>query len=60
MPYMMQPGDYKISRGCAVEEALRNPGTFSNPSTSNAPDANIAGTWNVTIDYSVGTGNAAS
>ncbi|MGI4854279.1 MAG: hypothetical protein ACRYF4_09570 [Janthinobacterium lividum] len=55
MPYMMQPGDYKTVAD-VLSKALRNPGTFSNPSISSAPDANIAGTWNVTIDYSVGKG----
>ncbi len=55
MPYMMQPGDYKVVAD-ALSKHLRNPGTFENPATSSAPDANIAGTWNVTIDYSVGTG----
>ncbi|MGI4757934.1 MAG: hypothetical protein ACRYGF_13925 [Janthinobacterium lividum] len=55
MPYMMQPGDYKVVAD-ALSKHLRKPGTFTNPATSSAPDANIAGTWNVTIDYSVGTG----
>ena len=55
MPYMMQPGDYKVVAD-ALSRHLRNPGSFTNPTISSAPDANIAGTWNVTIDYSVGTG----
>ncbi len=56
MPYMMQPGDHKIVAD-ALSKHLRNPGTFTNPATSSAPDANVAGAWNVTIDYSVGKGS---
>ncbi len=56
MPYMMQPGDAKIVAD-TLSKLLRKPGTFANPSTSSAPDVSIAGSWSVTIDYSVGTGH---
>ncbi len=55
MPYMMQPGDHTVVAD-VLSKHLRNPGTFANPATSSAPDASIAGTWNVTIHYDVGTG----
>ncbi len=55
MPYMMQPGDYKVVAD-ALSRHLRSPGSFQNPATSSAPDATVAGTWKVTIHYDVGTG----
>lgn len=55
MPYMMQPGDYKIVAD-TISGYLRNPGHFDNPPTYTAPMAKLAGTWNVTINYVRGTG----
>ena len=55
MPYMMQPGDHKIVAD-ALSKLLRKPGTFADPAKSSAQDATVAGSWAVTIDYSVGTG----
>ena len=56
MPYMMQPGDHRIVAE-TLSKLLRKPGTFPNPSTSSAPDVAVAGSWSVTIDYSVGVGH---
>jgi uncharacterized pyridoxal phosphate-dependent enzyme len=55
MPYMMQPGDYKIVAD-TLSKYLRNPGHFENPPVYTGPAANLAGTWNVTIDYVRGIG----
>jgi uncharacterized pyridoxal phosphate-dependent enzyme len=55
MPYMMQPGDYKIVAE-NIARHLRNPGTFENPPVYSGPAANLAGTWNVTIAYTRGVG----
>ena len=55
MPYMMQPGDHKVVAS-VLSKLLRNPGSFSDPAKSSAPNATVAGSWAVTIDYSVGTG----
>jgi uncharacterized pyridoxal phosphate-dependent enzyme len=55
MPYMMQPGDYKIVAD-AVSKYLRNPGKFENPPVYTGLTAQLAGTWNVTISYVRGTG----
>ena len=56
MPYMMQPGDAKIVAE-TLSKYLRNPGKFDDPVKSTAPDAAMTGTWNVTIQYKVGTGH---
>ncbi len=56
MPYMLQPGDHKIVAD-TLSQYLRNPGSFQNPATSSAPDASVAGAWDVTIHYGVGTGH---
>ncbi len=56
MPYMMQPGDYKIVAD-TLSKYLRNPGTMASPSVSSAPDASVAGTWSATIHYTMGTGH---
>ncbi len=55
MPYMMQPGDYKIVAE-TVSTYLRNPGHYDNPPIYTGPTANLAGAWNVTIDYMRGVG----
>ncbi len=55
MPYMMQPGDYKIVAE-AIARHLRNPGTFENPPVYTGPPANLAGTWQATIYYTRGVG----
>jgi uncharacterized pyridoxal phosphate-dependent enzyme len=55
MPYMMQPGDYKIVAD-TLSKHLRNPGHFENPPVYTGPTANLAGSWDVTINYVRGTG----
>ena len=55
MPYMMQPGDYKIVAE-TLSKYLRNPGHFMNPPIYSGATADIAGTWNVVIDYVRGIG----
>jgi uncharacterized pyridoxal phosphate-dependent enzyme len=55
MPYMMQPGDYKIVAE-AVAKYLRNPGHYDNPSKYSGTTAKLAGTWDVTINYVRGVG----
>jgi hypothetical protein len=55
MPYMMQPGDYKIVAE-TLSRYLRNPGHFTNPPVYSGVAADIAGTWNVVIDYVRGIG----
>jgi uncharacterized pyridoxal phosphate-dependent enzyme len=55
MPYMMQPGDYKIV-AAALSKYLRNPGKHEAPPVPVGPLANAAGTWDVTIQYLRGTG----
>ena len=55
MPYMMQPGDYKIVAE-AISKYMRNPGHFENPLVYTGAMANLAGTWNVTIKYVRGIG----
>ncbi len=55
MPYMMQPGDYKIV-GDAIAKHLRNPGHFDDPPVYTGATASLGGTWNVTIRYVRGVG----
>jgi uncharacterized pyridoxal phosphate-dependent enzyme len=55
MPYMMQPGDYKIVAD-TIAKYLRNPGHYENPPVYTGAMANLAGSWNVTINYSRGVG----
>jgi uncharacterized pyridoxal phosphate-dependent enzyme len=55
MPYMMQPGDYKIVAE-TISKYLRNPGHYDNPPVYTGPTANLAGIWNVTINYVRGVG----
>ena len=56
MPYMMQPGDAKIVAD-TLSQALRNPGQHANSPVPSGPTAEIAGTWNVTIQYHKGVGH---
>ena len=56
MPYMMQPGDYKVVAD-ALAQTFRNPGHFENPPLPAGPLAQMAGTWNVTIHYDRGVGH---
>ena len=53
MPYMLQPGDYKIVAETIVKY-LRNPGQYENPPVPTGTIANLAGSWDVTINYSRG------
>jgi hypothetical protein len=55
MPYMMQPGDYKIVAE-TITKYLHNPGHFENPPTYAGSTASLAGTWNVSIHYVRGVG----
>lgn len=55
MPYMMQPGDYKVVAD-TISKYLRNPGHFENPPVYTGSPANLAGTWKVTIQYVRGVG----
>ena len=56
MPYMMQPGDYKLVAD-ALSQAFRDPGHFENPPVPAGSLAQMAGTWNVTIHYDRGVGH---
>jgi len=56
MPYMMQPGDYKVVAD-AISQHLRNPGHFDNPPTYPGATAQLAGRWNVVISYHRGIGH---
>jgi uncharacterized pyridoxal phosphate-dependent enzyme len=55
MPYMMQPGDYKIVAE-AIAKYMKNPGHYENPPVYTGSPANVAGTWNVAIQYARGVG----
>jgi len=55
MPYMMQPGDYKIVAE-TISQYMRSPGHYENPPVYSGPTANLAGTWNVAIQYVRGIG----
>jgi uncharacterized pyridoxal phosphate-dependent enzyme len=55
MPYMMQPGDYKVVAE-TISKYLRNPGHYENPPAYTGATANLAGTWNVLIHYVRGVG----
>jgi uncharacterized pyridoxal phosphate-dependent enzyme len=55
MPYMMQPGDYKIVAE-TISKYMRNPGHFENPPVYTGPTANVGGTWNAAIQYARGVG----
>lgn len=55
MPYMMQPGDYKVVAD-TLSKYLRNPGKHEAPPVPTGPLANAAGTWDVTIQYLRGVG----
>jgi uncharacterized pyridoxal phosphate-dependent enzyme len=55
MPYMMQPGDYKIVAE-ALSKHLRNPGHYDDPPVYPGALAKVDGTWHVTINYIRGVG----
>jgi uncharacterized pyridoxal phosphate-dependent enzyme len=54
MPYMLQPGEYKIVAE-VLATAFKNPGKYENPPVYTGPTANVAGEWNVTVRYHRGT-----
>jgi uncharacterized pyridoxal phosphate-dependent enzyme len=56
MPYMMQPGDYRVVAE-ALNRHLREPGHFANPPVYTGSTANMAGAWHVTISYVQGQGH---
>jgi uncharacterized pyridoxal phosphate-dependent enzyme len=56
MPYMMQPGDYKVV-AAALGMHLRAPGHFENPPAYTGAAASLAGTWHVAISYVRGVGH---
>lgn len=53
MPYMMQPGDYKIA-GEALYAALSRPPKFEAPVLPQGEPAAIAGNWEVRMQYGLG------
>ncbi len=55
MPYMMQPGDYKVVAD-VLGKHLRRPGHFENPPVPAGETAKMAGTWHVSIAYVRGVG----
>ena len=55
MPYMMQPGDYKVVAE-TISKYLRHPGHYENPPVYTGATANLAGTWKVAIEYVRGVG----
>lgn len=55
MPYMLQPGEYKIV-AAEIAKHLKNPGHFDNPPVYTGTPADLAGEWNVTVRYTRGTG----
>jgi seryl-tRNA(Sec) selenium transferase len=56
MPYMMQSGDHVVVAE-VIGRYLRQPGHFDNPAIPAGPNANVAGTWNVAINYVRGVGH---
>jgi len=56
MPYMMQPGDYKVVAE-ALSQHLRAPGQFENPAVYTGATVSVAGTWHMTIAYTRGVGH---
>jgi len=55
MPYMLQPGDCKVVAE-TIAKYLRSPGRYDNPPVYTGAPASLAGSWNVTINYSRGVG----
>ncbi|MDQ2832581.1 MAG: PLP-dependent transferase [Acidobacteriota bacterium] len=55
MPYMMQPGDFKVVAN-TINKYLRSPGHYENPPVYSGAAANLAGTWVVSIQYVRGIG----
>jgi uncharacterized pyridoxal phosphate-dependent enzyme len=54
MPYMLQPGDYKIVAE-TLAKYLKKPGHYENPPVYTGEPAKLAGEWNVTVRYVRGT-----
>ena len=54
MPYMMQPDDHKIAAQ-ALYAVMSKPPKFSNPEHPSGSPAQIAGKWDVHIDYLAGS-----
>lgn len=54
MPYMLQPGEYKIV-AATIAKYMKNPGHFENPPVYTGEPAKLAGEWNVTVRYERGT-----
>jgi uncharacterized pyridoxal phosphate-dependent enzyme len=55
MPYMLQPGEYKIV-AATISKYLWNPGKHANPPVDSGATASLAGLWNVRIQYRRGIG----
>ncbi len=56
MPYMMQPGDAGVVAK-ALSQALRSPGQHADPVVPSGAAQQVAGTWNVAIQYGRGVGH---
>lgn len=56
MPYMMQPEDHKIVAE-ALNRHLRHPGQQEQSSALTGAAAQLAGTWDVVVRYTRGTGH---
>lgn len=54
MPYMMQPEDHKIAAQ-AIYALLSKPPGIENPVRPSGPPAQLAGQWDVRIDFSLGS-----
>jgi hypothetical protein len=55
MPYMLQPGEYKIV-AATLSRYLRNPGMHGDSPVDSGATGKLAGTWNVRIQYRRGVG----
>ena len=56
MPYMMQPGDHKLVAD-ALSQHLRHPEHMADFAVPQGQTAQLAGRWNVVIQYVRGTGH---
>ena len=54
MPYMMQPDDHKIAAQ-AIHALLSKPPRIENPVRPSGPVAQLAGQWEVRVDYLLGS-----
>jgi len=55
MPYMMDPGEDRVVAD-AIYKALTNPRHYDDPVIPAGEPANVAGAWNISIQYSRGIG----